>query len=178
MNIHIDDTLELELTAEHHATEMFEAIDNNRDHLGVFLPWVPEMLSASDMTTYLKKCVDRYDQGVEFSFVMRWQGKLIGRIGLQYINLLDMNASIGYWLTKDAEGHGIITKCCRWLITYGFNTMLLHRIEIETAVENTRSMAIPKKLGFTQEGVLREVDYIGGRFLDVAVFSILKQEWT
>jgi ribosomal-protein-serine acetyltransferase len=130
------------------------------------------------MTVYLEKCVARFDQGVEFSFVMRWQGALVGRIGLQYINMLDRNASLGYWLTKDAEGHGIVTKCCRWLITHGFKTMQLHRIALEAATENVRSLAIPKKLGFTQDGVLREADYVDGRFLDIAVFSLLNREWT
>ena len=86
-------------------------------------------------------------------------------------------ASVGYWISREMEGKGVVTKCCRVLIDYLFDTMGLNRVQINCNVENARSRAIPEKLGFTLEGTLREVEYLDGRFGDWAVYSLLKREW-
>ena len=53
----------------------------------------------------------------------------------------------------------------------------MHRVEIRCATGNTRSCAIPARLGFTREGVLREAEIVGGRFLDLVVWSLLEQDY-
>jgi ribosomal-protein-serine acetyltransferase len=177
MTISIDKDVCLELTSARHADALYDAVDNNREHLSEFLPWVSNMQSASDFLQYVQRCELLYRQREEVSFVIMAGEVAIGRIGLHYMNLQNKNASIGYWLTKDAEGKGIITKSCEKLIAYGFRELGLHRIEIKAAVDNVRSRAIPQKLHFKKEGVLREAELVGGRFLDIVVFSLLRSEW-
>jgi ribosomal-protein-serine acetyltransferase len=101
----------------------------------------------------------------------------VGRIGLHHLNRDNKNASIGYWLTKNTEGKGIITRSCKVLITYGFEELELHRIEIKAAVNNVKSQAIPQKLNFTKEGTLRESELVNGVFLDLVLYSMLQDEW-
>jgi hypothetical protein len=61
------------------------------------------------------------------------------------------------------------TCTCR----YAFGAWRLHRVEIRAGVDNTRSRAIPERLGFTQEGVAREAKRAGGRSADQVVYAIL-----
>jgi ribosomal-protein-serine acetyltransferase len=86
-------------------------------------------------------------------------------------------ASIGYWLSKELEGKGIITRSCKAVIDEGFKRLKLNRIEIRAAVENYKSQAIPQRLGFKQEGIIRQAEFVNNQFVDLYVYSMLKEEW-
>lgn len=174
---YITENISLELTSEKHAEPLFHAIDCNREHLSQFLGWVDNMQSVFDMHEYLQSSKMPIEEKREVSFVIVSEGVAIGRIGLHNINIQSKNASIGYWLTKDAEGKGIITKSCRELINYGFQNLNLNRIEIRAAVNNGRSGSVAEKSGFKKEGTLREAELVNGNYLDLVLYSILKKEW-
>jgi ribosomal-protein-serine acetyltransferase len=178
MTIRIDDNILLEKTSARHAEGLFKAVDGNRSHLSAFLPWVSSMKTVSDMTSYVKSCEELHEQGKEVSFVILHKGTVAGRIGLHHMNVSNRNAAIGYWLDKQLEGKGIIVRSCVELISLGFTELGLHRIEIRVAVHNARSQAIPIKLGFRKEGVLREAEFVNGEYFDLVVFSLLEKEWT
>jgi ribosomal-protein-serine acetyltransferase len=55
--------------------------------------------------------------------------------------------------------------------------MKLNRVQINCNVENVRSRAIPEKLGFKLEGMLRQMEFVNGRFGDWAVYGMLRDEW-
>jgi ribosomal-protein-serine acetyltransferase len=84
---------------------------------------------------------------------------------------------IGYWISAKFEGNGIITHSCKALIAYAFNELKLNRVEIRCATENGRSRAIPERLGFKLEGVLRESEWRHTRFYDMAIYGLLQNEW-
>ena len=69
-----------------------------------------------------------------------------------------------------------MTSSVREMISIGFNDFELNRIEIQCAIENIKSRAIPERLGFVQEGILRSSEKVNGRFLDHAVYGLLKDE--
>jgi len=176
-DIPLTDGILLCLSHADHAEDLFHAVMDNHNHLAQFLPWVAKMESVNDYTNYLRNCVlDRVD-GKELSYNIFRHGRLVGRIGFNAIDNNNNHTAIGYWLIEDAQGEGIITKGCTKLLELAFTKLNLNRVEILCATENTRSAAIPKRLGFTKEGVLRQVEKIGNRYLDLQVFSILKEEW-
>lgn len=177
MTFNIDANVQLELTALHHAEGLYLATDANREHLSAFLPWVKHMQSVSDFKNYLVHCEHLYKQNKEVSFVIFHHGVIAGRVGLHNIDQQHKNASIGYWLTKDAEGNGIIIRSCTTLITYAFQQLGLNRIEIKAAVNNLKSKSIAEKLGFRKEGVQREAEYLNDEFADLAIYSLLRSEW-
>lgn len=72
---------------------------------------------------------------------------------------------------------GIVTAACRVVIDEGFHNFGLHRIEIRCAVENRRSAAVPRRLGFVEEGVLREAEWLYDHWVDLRVFSMLAHDW-
>lgn len=177
MIIEIDEQVRLELTAQKHAQPLYDAVDNNREHLSEFLPWVNSMQSVDDFTAYITACETLYEEKRDVSFVIILNETAVGRIGLHYINPQNKSAAIGYWLAKQAEGRGIITRACKQLITYGFTELGLHRIEIKAAATNFKSAAIPEKLNFKKEGVLREAEWVNNQFLDLNLYSMLRTEW-
>lgn len=177
MTITIDQNLRLELTDQKHAEGLFNALNSNREHLSEFLPWVANMQSVNDFTNYIKNCELLYQQSMEVSFVIILNEQIVGRIGLHYLNLLNENAAIGYWLTESAQGQGVMIRSCKALINYGFMELGLHRIELKAATSNFKSQAIPRKLGFQQEGVLRQAEKVNGKFLDLVLYSMINEEW-
>lgn len=177
MNFYVNEYIRLETASVQHAQQLFAAIDSSRLHLSAFLPWVDAMGSVADVTAYLKNCELLAGQGKEVSFVIFYHEVPAGRIGLHHISLENKSAAIGYWLTKQAQGHGVVTLSCKALIGHGFNALGLHRIEIKAAVENVRSQAIPQKLNFKQEGILREAEWVNGAFIDLVLYSLLREDW-
>ena len=177
MEIRIDEHIKLQQTSPEHAEGLLKAVDQNRDHLSRFLPWVGNMQEVTDFDQYIQYCMDLYDQQQEISFVILSDQTIVGRIGLHHINQQNKSAAIGYWLNRDMEGEGIISRSCRQIIDLAFNELGLNRIEIKAAVENTKSQAIPERLGFQREGISRQSEFVNGIFLDLVVFSMLKEEW-
>lgn len=177
MKFELDHGICLELTAEQHAQGLLDAVNTNRKHLGTFLPWVSQMKTVDNFRDYIRNCQQLYAEGKEVSFVIMKTGNVIGRVGIHHINQANANGEIGYWLTQHATGKGIITNSCRIMIAYGFEKMDLHRIVIKAATDNIQSRKIPENLGFTFEGISREAEKVNGRFLDLAVYAILRQEW-
>jgi len=177
MTITIDEHIKLEQTAQKHAEGLFVALNANRAHLSVFLPWVENMQSVDDFRIYIRNCESMYMEQQEISFVILLDGEIVGRIGLHHLDLNNRNAAIGYWLSKHVEGNGIMTRCCKTLINYGFGELGLQRIEIKAATANLKSQAIPVKLGFKEEGILRQAELVGGKFLDLILFAMVRDEW-
>jgi ribosomal-protein-serine acetyltransferase len=98
-------------------------------------------------------------------------------VGSHSIDWLNRRSSIGYWLARDEQGRGTMTEAVRAHLDHAFGTWRLNRILIQAAVENARSRAIPERLGFREEGVLREVERVGDRMLDGVVYAMLAADW-
>ncbi|WP_140938985.1 GNAT family N-acetyltransferase [Sphingobacterium lumbrici] len=173
----IDKNIHLARSSVSHAEALFEAVDRNRAHLSGFLPWVHSMKDIDDLSSYLAKCNTLIEEGTEISYEIIVSNQIVGRIGLHHIDRYNQHASIGYWLTEQAQGRGIIIRACRRLISYAFDTLHLNRIEILAAKENIKSQAVPQKLGFTQEGVLRQVEKVNDKLHDLVVYAVLKEDW-
>jgi ribosomal-protein-serine acetyltransferase len=71
----------------------------------------------------------------------------------------------------------MITRVVRALVEHALLGWGLNRVEIRAAPENRRSRAVPERLGFRQEGVLREAERVGDRYLDSVVYGVLASAW-
>ena len=110
-------------------------------------------------------------------FGVWYENKLAGVISFIYINKLNKNATIGYWLGEEHQRKEIMINACKLFISYGFKKLHLHRIDISHAVTNVRSAKIPNRLGFTKEGHFRKSGYTDGQFVDQEYYAILADEW-
>jgi ribosomal-protein-serine acetyltransferase len=175
--LRVDETIVLHLLDYHHAETLYQLVRTNRLHLREWLPWVDHMRSIDDFRKYINSSKQRYAGHTEIGYVILANYVIIGRIGLYNIDVFNKSASIGYWLDKEWEGKGIITRSCKAVIDEAFKRLKLNRIEIRAAVENFKSQAIPKRLGFKQEGIIRQGEFVNNQFVDLYVFSMLKEEW-
>lgn len=173
----VADDVVLEPIHASHAGELFQLVDQNRKHLRQWLPWVDFMQSAADFAAYIERCEQQHREGTDYGFVIKAEDKIVGRIGVHYIDLRNRIGAIGYWIGEGFSGKGIVTKACQGLIRFCFEQAELNRIEIKCATGNTRSAAVAERLGFSKEGILRQAEWVNGKFLDLDLYSLLKNEW-
>src|SRR5262249_58667401 len=104
-------------------------------------------------------------------------GQLSGSIGCHAIEWANRNCSIGYWLDAALQGRGLITRCCAAFLDYLFVDVRLHRVTIQCGTGNHKSCSIPRRLGFEQEGVLRQAEWVNDRWVDLGVWGMLAADW-
>ena len=101
----------------------------------------------------------------------------IGTCGFHKWDKRYFRAEIGYDLSPSFWGQGYMTESLRAVISNGFEQMRLNRIDALVYVENDRSIQLLQRLGFKQEGVLRDYFYLDGKFYDHYLFALLQKEW-
>ncbi len=154
-----------------------ETIISNREHLDEWLRWSSSIQTLQDAEKMLTMFGQKRQAGEGFLSGIWMNEQLVGGVVCWYIHRQNRNAEIGYWLTKATLGKGLATRASQATIDYLFSVEKLHRIEMQCAVENTRSRAIPERLGFKLEGIRRDSHWITNRFLDHAVYGLLASEW-
>ena len=168
----------LRLLEESDADEMFALIDANREHLAPWMPWVEHEREPTDVLPFIratrKQIAD--NDGLQTAIVDP-DGRIVGMVGFHNVDWTNRKTSIGYWLARDEQGRGNMTEAVRAFVDYGFATLKVNRIAIRAAVENARSRAVPQRLGFREEGVLRGIERIGDRTLDGVVYAMLAADW-
>lgn len=177
MKIQVDDTISLEFLQACHAESLLNLVNSNRAYLRAWLPWVDHMHSIAHFTHYINETNTRATAHTDYGYAIIINDIMAGRIGLHHINQQNKMAEIGYWLDNGLQGKGIITKCCKALIKYAFTEMNLNRIEIKCAVANDKSRTIAEKLHFKQEGILQEAEWLNGKFIDLYLYALLKNDW-
>ncbi|MEE3956089.1 GNAT family protein [Peribacillus frigoritolerans] len=173
----VDNQIGIELLQQQHKEELFKLVDNNREHLRKWLLWVDKRKSAQDFEPIISIWINNYANNNGFDAGIRYNGKLVGMIGLHYIDWKNKATSIGYFLSEEAQGNGIITKSVSSLVNYLFKELDLNRIEIQVAVNNLKSITIPRRLGFVQEGIKRDGQWLYDHYEDLITFSLLKNDW-
>lgn len=173
----IDDETELRLLKERHAEELFVLMNQNRKYLREWLPWLDTNKSLDDTEEFIKGSLEQFANNSGFQSGIWFRGRLVGVIGYHKIDWANRATSIGYWLGASFQGKGLMTKACRVLVDYAFNEFGLNRVEIRCAVENKKSRAIPQRLGFREEGVIRQAEWLYDRFVDHVVYGMLASEW-
>ena len=176
-NCKLSDEAELRLLEESHAEELFTLINRNHERLLIWVPWLSHTDSLENTRDFIKRKLRRFADNNGFAAGIWYQGALAGEIAFEYIDWSNRMTEIGYWLDSDVEGKGLVTKACRVLIAYAFDNLELNRVQIRCATQNLRSRAIPEKLGFTQEGVLRQVERLHDRHVDLVTYGMLVSEW-
>jgi ribosomal-protein-serine acetyltransferase len=176
-SLRIDDALELRLLEECDAEAIFAVIDENRGHLREWLPWLNDAKSVEDTRNFIRSVLDQWARNDGFSAGIWYHGQPVGAIGYHSIDWLNCSTSIGYWLSASHQGRGLMTKACRAMVEHAFSQLGLNRVEIRCATGNQKSRAIPERLGFTHEGISRQAEWLYDHFVDLAVYSMLADDW-
>lgn len=174
----VDKDISLRLLQEEDAQNLIDLVDQNRSYLKEWLAWLDATRTIEDSINFIHRNLLQYQTNKCSGLGMFFKGELVGMIGLlKNSTFNNYNAGIGYWLNKESNGLGIVSKSCTKLINYGFEEIDLNRIQIEVAGDNTKSRNIPKRLGFKQEAILKQANYRNNKYDDFIVFGMLKENW-
>ncbi len=173
----VDEEVELHVFHEDDAPTLFALTNQNRAYLRAWLPWIDRTGGVEDSLAFIRDNLLRYAENRGFSCGIWYYGQLVGTIGYHDIDWSDRKVEIGYWLAEATQGKGIMTRACRTMMAYAFETLHLNKIEIHCATGNTRSCAIPRRLGCTLEGVIRQGEWLYDHFVDLNVYGMLASEW-
>lgn len=161
----------------HFAETLYTLVDRNRDYLREWLPWLDDTREEKDVRAFIKSAVTHMGDGRGLACLIVFQDNIVGVISCNSIESSTRTGYIGYWLDKDHTGKGIMTRCVEKLIEIGFDELGLRKVEIRCAVGNTKSRAIPERLGLKEEGVIRNAENLYGRYVDHVVYGVIKDEW-
>ena len=167
--------LSLHPLALEHAEPLFALVDAERERLREWLPWVDATGSVEDTHAFIIGQLEKRTRAEESTAVLVADGRIAGALGVRFA-APGTTADIGYWLSAGYERRGLVTAAVRAVVDELFGEQAFHRIEIRCAVGNERSCAIPRRLGFTHEGILREAQCVNDRFLDINLFALLRSD--
>ena len=129
--------------------------------------------------------IDRFAQRYQNRIGIRWAialracpDGLLGTCGYNMWLQTSRRAILGYDLASAHWRQGIMSEALRAVIRFGFERMELNRIEALVFQANAASRGLLEKLAFQPEGVLREYEYLKGRFTDMAMYSLLRRDYS
>ncbi len=114
---------------------------------------------------------------VQMSFWIQHEGKIAGGIELTNIRWFNRKAEITIWIEPDFRHKGLARKALEGIINLAFNQLNFHRLEAEVYDFNLAARNLFNKVGFVQEGALRQAKYMDGKYCDIIRFGLLKPEW-
>ena len=169
--------VEIRLFELRDAEPAFTVVERNRAYLREWLPWVDLTTAPENLRHFIVRVREQFETGRGPQALIWVNGEIVGSVGCHPIDWPNKNCSIGYWIDEKCQGKGIMTRCAARLIDYLFADLGLHRVTIHCGTQNVKSCAIPERLGFTREGVIRQGEWVNDRWLDLVVWGLLESEW-
>lgn len=130
-----------------------DLVNANLDHLAPWMPWAQEPMTLDAQLTFFTETDKQWDEGTNFVYgIFDPAGQIVGGTGFHVRNGRGV-LEIGYWLARDAEGKGLMTRVVDTLTESAATVEGVTRVEIHCDAGNVRSAAIPKRLGYTMARV-------------------------
>lgn len=136
----------------------------------------PLAKSVDEMEVFIQKIkeLEVNNNGIHWGIALNPDSKLIGVISFWRIDKENHRAEMGYLLRAEFHGKGIMQEAFNAVIPYGFNVLNFHSIEANVNPNNSPSIKILERNKFVREGYFKEDYYYNGKFLDSAIYSLLK----
>jgi len=135
--------------------------------------------SVGEAKDYCRFMMRKYkcDEPSSWGIIEKATGKLVGTIGFMDYSEDNASVEVGYSLARWLWNSGYMTEALSRVIDYAFDSMDLNRIEAQHELTNPSSGRVMEKCGMRKEGVLRQRLYNKGRYVDVALYAILRCDW-
>ncbi len=140
---------------------------------------VPHPYGPADARAYLLQRHDTLHAGTAAPFAIvsaAERDHLLGSISLMRFSWTHARAEVGYWLAKEARGHGHVTRAVRLITAWGFGDLALERIDLLAATGNPASQRVAERCGFTREAVLRSYLRAKDARQDMVAFGLLASD--
>jgi len=178
VSIIIDDDLLLRTYQVDDADGLFIAINNSRKHLHTWLEWVDKTTKQEHSLQFIQQSLHQLNMQETLALGIFYNGKIIGGVGMHHWDQQVKRAQVGYWISKEHEGKGIISKSLLKFIDHLFEKIGLNKIEIHFVPANKRSANVARRLAFKTEGIIRQSVMRNGMPDDIVVAGLLKSEYT
>lgn len=169
--------IKLVFPEEKQAEELFEIIETDRKALSEWMPWTKNVKSKKDEIEFINYAREKNAKYQLLELAIIAGNQPIGMIDLHSIDRDDRRAEVGYWMFSKYQGKGIMTESLKHLLSIAFNELDLNKIIVMADSKNEKSRAIPQRLGFRQEGTLKEEIFMNKQFRDLDVFAITTSEY-
>ncbi len=159
---------------------LFQAVCASKRELAAYLPWATKAYSRASAAGFVKDSIQSWRETKAYDFAIRRPDepmRHLGNVSIWHVSRPFRSGEIGYWIRTDETGSGIATEAARALLRIGFEELNMHRLVVRVAIGNVSSERIAGKLGFVQEGVLREEIRVGDRWMDHSVWGLLDHEY-
>lgn len=151
--------------------ELFALTDKNRAMLRQWLPWLDNTKEPNDTRSFVAAQLSQFAESKALHTTIFYDGIIAGVLAFNTIDSENKSGNIGYWLGSDFQGNGIMTECVKDLLKVGEKFFSLDRFEIRCAVENSKSRAIPERLGFLNEGTIHRAEQVYENWHDHVVYG-------
>ncbi|MBY8984181.1 MAG: GNAT family N-acetyltransferase [Candidatus Lokiarchaeota archaeon] len=163
-----------------------------REYIDAYLKWFndPEIIQYLSMFRPMTRMMEEdwienlknRDDTIAFAILITDENvgeKLIGNCGLHRIDWKNRVAEVGITIgEKEYQGKGYGTEAMEILIDYAFKSVNLNRVQLRVYEFNSRAISSYNKIGFVEEGRMRQGIFIKGKYHDIIFMSILKEEWS
>ena len=135
--------------------------------------------SVSESRAYLRYILKQYRDGQPSSWgiVLKSTGRVVGTIGYMAYSEENSTVEIGYSLARALWNQGLMTEALHAVLAFSFERMRIHRVEAQHDAANPASGMVMSKCGMTHEGRLRGRVYNKGRFVDVELYAMVREDW-
>jgi RimJ/RimL family protein N-acetyltransferase len=150
------------------------AIRESIGRLRPWLPWATPTPTPDETEALCRRSRARWLERSDLPLFLfrRDTGEFVGGSGLHRIDWNVPKFEIGYWIRTACEGQGLMTEAVAGVTAFAFETLGARRVEIRCDPRNTRSRAIPVRLGFTHEAILRnDARDVDGALRDTEIFA-------
>ncbi|MGH9678601.1 MAG: GNAT family N-acetyltransferase [Candidatus Acidiferrales bacterium] len=139
---------------------------------------IPHPYREQDARDFLSRASEEFRSGLSVSFAICISpgGELCGGVGLN-IAAAHRRAELGYWIGVSHWGKGYATEAAAAVVTFGFETLHLHRIYAHHFAGNAASGRVLEKIGMRHEGRSREHIRKWDRFVDLENYGLLEREY-
>lgn len=176
-----DSNLQMNTISEILPQEFYQLIENNSEHIRKTFPvTLASCIDLENTIDFIAKNIEKENNNEGHHFYIRnvETKRLIGYICIKNINLTILKCELAYFVDKEFEGKGIISKAVTKTLDFCFNDLKMNKIFICTSKINTASQRIATKHGFRKEGILREEFKSGDAVLeDIVYFGLLQSEY-
>ena len=142
---------------------------------------VPHPFTEEHGRLWIARCSAEASAGLGAHFVLALRelpDRLCGYAAVKAIKPEHGEAELSLWLDEACAGSGYATEASRVLVAYAFGPLALHRLCAYHMVRNPASGRVLRRVGFREEGVLRQAVRKWGVWEDVVVVGLLREDWS
>ncbi|EGR33492.1 ribosomal protein-serine acetyltransferase, putative, partial [Ichthyophthirius multifiliis] len=155
---------------------IFDLIIKNKDFLKETMVWVDKYKSVQDAINFIYFCNQQHELRKQAVYIIIYDFEVIGSLSFVNLDLEKQKGELGYWLSQEYNGQGIMSKCIQSFIEYGFKELKLNKIIIKCIEKNIKSSKLAEKLCFKFKKMQKEGFEINNIKHNVLKYELIKNQ--